>query len=201
MNFLSNLTRSQGDPQVIKTGPSSLSSSDRLTRGLGWFSLGLGLTQVFAPARVAQWLGMRGKEGVVRACGMREIGSGLLTLSIDKRAGLASRVAGDGLDIALLLSALAPANRQRGYAGLALAVVGGVALLDIAAAQAQAKRHQRVSGPGRDYRDRTGFPKGLESARKAWKTVTGSPLGTHGRPNDQENKAEAGAGKAASPGT
>ncbi|MBB4008284.1 hypothetical protein [Allorhizobium taibaishanense] len=201
MNFLSNLTRSQGDPRVIKTGPSSLSSSDRLTRGLGWFSLGLGLTQVIAPARVAQWLGMRGKESVVRACGVREIGSGLLTLSIDKRAGLASRVAGDGLDIALLLSALAPANRQRGYASIALAVVGGVALLDIAAAQAQVRRHSRVSGPARDYRDRSGFPKGVESARKAWKAVVGSPLGTHGTPNGSPEKQDAGAGKTIPPGT
>jgi hypothetical protein len=42
---------------------------------------------------------------LVRAYGAREIGSGILSLSVDRQTGLWSRVAGDGLDVATLMSA------------------------------------------------------------------------------------------------
>src|SRR3954453_17949472 len=105
MNYISNIARSEGDPKVIRSGPSSLSSVDRLAKGLGWFSIGLGAAELFAPQRITRALGMEGKEALVRAYGAREIASGVLTLSADKQAGLWSRrLAGDGLDIATLTS-------------------------------------------------------------------------------------------------
>src|SRR5215208_6410625 len=104
MNYLSNLTRPAGDPRVIRSGPSSLSGADRLSRVLGWFSLGLGLAELLAPRRITMALGMQGNETLVRAYGAREIGSGILSLSVDKNTGLWSRVAGDGLDLATLLT-------------------------------------------------------------------------------------------------
>jgi len=45
LSQVSNVTRSPGDPKVLETGPSSIKPVDRLGRGLGWFSLGLGLTE------------------------------------------------------------------------------------------------------------------------------------------------------------
>jgi hypothetical protein len=39
---LSNLVRSDRDPNIVKSGPSSLGAVDRLARALGWFSIGLG---------------------------------------------------------------------------------------------------------------------------------------------------------------
>ena len=45
---LSDITRSKGDPKVLRTGPSSLGSADRLARGLGWYSIGLGLVELLA---------------------------------------------------------------------------------------------------------------------------------------------------------
>jgi hypothetical protein len=36
--YLANVMRSEGDPKVIRSGPSSFKSSDRLARALGWFS-------------------------------------------------------------------------------------------------------------------------------------------------------------------
>lgn len=169
MTYISNITRPQGDPKVLRTGPSSLGASDRLARGLGWFSFGLGLVQLFAPRRVTHALGMEGQEGLVRAYGAREIGAGFLTLSLEKEAGLWSRLAGDGLDmVTLLLAAARPRNEKRGNVMLALSVVAAVTMLDLLAAEGVHTRHTRPEGSGGDrslYRNRSGFPHGLAKAR------------------------------------
>ncbi|HWJ73274.1 MAG TPA: hypothetical protein VNX29_08930 [Kaistia sp.] len=166
MFSLANLTRPDGDPKIIATGPSSLPGSDRLARGLGWFSIGLGLTELLAPKVLTRWLGMSGMEGLVRCFGAREIASGVLTLSTEKRTGVASRIFGDGLDIVALATALGPHNPKRHNAGLALALVAGVALLDIATSKSLADSHARRDKP-RSFSDRSGFPKGAAAAHGA----------------------------------
>src|SRR5215208_7371781 len=83
MNYISNIARSEGDPKVVRSGPSSLSGADRLAKGLGWFSLVLGAAELIAPQRITRALGMEGKEALVRAYGAREIASGMLSLSPD----------------------------------------------------------------------------------------------------------------------
>ena len=169
MAYLSNLTRPAGDPKILSTGPSSLDNADRLARALGWASIGLGVMEVLAPGRITRAVGLEGHESVVRAFGMREIGSGVVSLGPEKDAGLWSRVAGDALDMAALLAAvLRRHNRQRGTAALALLGIAGIGMLDIGAAQAAATRHARHGTP-RMYSDRSGFPKGLEHARDAAK--------------------------------
>jgi hypothetical protein len=167
MSLLTNITRSECDPKVLQSGPSSLSSSDRLARNLGWFSIGLGLAELFAAEKITSALGMRGKENLIRAYGLREITSGFMTLSVDKQAGLASRIAGDALDIATLATAMRPDNPKRDNVALALLMVGGVTLLDIIATGANTARHTRRQGQARSYGDRSGFPNGVESARGA----------------------------------
>jgi len=167
VNFLSNITRPKGDPTIMSTGPSSLGSSDRLSRALGWFSIGLGAVQLLAPHLITRPLGMRGREGLVRAYGAREIGSGVMSLSLEKQAGLWSRVAGDGLDIVTVAGAYRHSNPKRGNIGMALVMLIGVAVLDIVAAQAVTVRHARPRGQPRDYRDRSGFPQGVGKARGA----------------------------------
>jgi hypothetical protein len=164
---ISNIARSQGDPKVLSTGPSSLDNTDRLARALGWFSIGLGLTELLAPRALTRWLGMDGHESLVRAYGMREIGAGIMTLSPDKGLGLQSRVAGDALDIATLLAGLRGDNPKRDNVAIALAMVVGVTLLDIAGATGVKKSQSRSDRPARTYRDRSGYPKGLEQARGA----------------------------------
>ena len=138
MTYLSNIVRSQGDPKLIQTGRSSLSSADKLARALGWFSIGLGLAELIAPHSITRALGLRGKESLVRSYGAREIAAGVLSLSTEKQAGLWSRVAGDGLDA-----------------------------LDLAVAQQTTARHARSRSRPRLYADRSGFPKGLGAARAA----------------------------------
>jgi len=108
---------------------------------------------------------MEGNETLVRAYGIREIGSGLLSLSVDKDKGLWSRVAGDALDVATLSSALNAGNPRRDNAKLALAMVAGVMVLDVIGALAVTTRHRRGSVDPRRYSDRSGFPRGVEQAR------------------------------------
>ncbi|WP_337269987.1 hypothetical protein [Oryzifoliimicrobium ureilyticus] len=170
MTFLTNVTRSEGDPKVISTGSSSLSSSDRMARNLGWFSIGLGLVEMVAARRITRALGMRGQENLVRAFGVREIASGFMTLSVDKQVGLATRIGGDALDIAALATALHPTNRKRNNAALALLMVTGIAFLDVAVAGAAKVRHLGHKGDRRTYGDRSGFPKGVEAVRGAGRT-------------------------------
>lgn len=167
MRQISNIVRSEGDPKVLSSGPSSLTAADRMAKNLGWFSFALGLVELAAPTQITRALGVQGKEGLVRAFGVREIGSGLLSLSPDKQKGLWSRVAGDGLDMATLLAALKPGNPKRDNVMIALIVVSGIALLDIATAQATTSRHARHKGQRRLYRDRSGFPQGIEAAKGA----------------------------------
>jgi hypothetical protein len=164
---MSNIARWKGDPKVLSTGPSSLGATDRLARGLGWFSIGLGLTELLAPRALTRALGMEGSEALVRAYGVREIGAGVMTLSPDKGLGLQSRVAGDALDIATLLTGLRGDNPKRNNVAIALTMVLGVTLLDIAGAKGVKTSQSRSDGPRRSYRDRSGYPRGLERARGA----------------------------------
>lgn len=166
MNYIANLTRSEGDPKVLSTGPSSLASSDRFGRALGWFSLALGAIELLAPRRLTRALGMQGNEGLVRAYGVRELGAGIMSLSPDRQLGLWSRVAGDGVDLLTLAVAIRPGNPMRKNVGLALFFVAGVTLLDVAVAQMATARHARPRGGWRDYGDRSGFPRGVEDARR-----------------------------------
>lgn len=175
MRYISNITRSHGDPKVLRSGPSSLGQEERLARALGWFSIGLGAVELMIPHRITRALGMLGNERLVRAFGAREIASGLLTLSPQKQTGLRSRIAGDGLDIATLWSGWRRDNAKRYNVALALLIVGGVTLLDFIGAQAIKARHTSKRDERRSYRDRIGFPMGIAAVRGAAKQFQASP--------------------------
>ncbi|RTL61191.1 MAG: hypothetical protein EKK41_27825 [Hyphomicrobiales bacterium] len=164
MKAIANITRSKGDPKIIATGPSSLSNMDRLGRNLGWFSIGLGMMELMSPGRVGAALGMRRHAPMIKAFGAREIASGVMTLSTEKKAGLWSRVVGDMLDIATLMPGLSRANPKRGNVKLALAAVLGVTALDVMAAKAVTAQNSRSVGTKRTYADRSGLPKRKASA-------------------------------------
>ena len=166
-NAASRIARHPSDPKVVKSGPRSISGTDSLVSALGWFSIGLGLTELLAPGRMTRALGMEGREGLIRAYGAREIVSGVMALSPEKRAGLWSRVAGDVIDLATLLPALRDDNRKRDNVAGAIAMVAGITVLDVVAAQGTAVQHSEKRGERRLYRDRSGFPQGVAAARGA----------------------------------
>lgn len=105
-----------------------------LARGLGWFSIGLGLMEIFAPHVVAKWTGVR-HPALLRAFGMREVASGIGILSSDRPAGwMWSRVAGDAIDLAAIGETLAearPGSERYQRALVAAAAVAGVMTIDV----------------------------------------------------------------------
>ena len=160
------LSRYPGDPEVLETGPSVAPVADRVSKGLGWLSLGLGAIQIIAPSLITRALGMEGRETLVRAYGVREVAAGVTSLSPDKSVGLWSRVGGDMLDLVTLHGAYTHDNPKRGNVGMAMALVAGITLLDLATANSTTKVHSRSRrGPPRDYGDRSGWPQGLDAAR------------------------------------
>ena len=159
---VSGITRSPGDPKVIETGPSSFKSADRLGHALGWFSIGLGLTELLAPRKLTEALGADGNENVVRAMGARELVHGVLCLSIERKYGAWTRVAGDMVDLAALASLYRDDNPKKGNVAMAIAAVLGCTITDLAAAQGMSSLHKRRGEPVRDYSDRSGFPKGAD---------------------------------------
>ena len=74
-------------------------SARSLARGLGWFSIGLGVVQLVAPRQVTRFIGMPGSDGVIRACGLREIATGVgILLADDPKPWIYGRIGGDALD-------------------------------------------------------------------------------------------------------
>src|SRR3954453_21931986 len=90
-----------------RDGPSTGRGPDRsgqaLARGLGWFSIGLGLAEVPAPRRLARAAGIDDREEAARACGILEIAMGVGILGSDNPAPwIWGRGAGGALDVAIL---------------------------------------------------------------------------------------------------
>ena len=158
LTHFTRIARAEGDPTVESKGLSSLTGADRLARALGWFSIGLGITELVAPGRLARSLGLDGKEGLIRGYGVRELASAVPTLSVDKQIGLAARIGGDAMDLATLATALRPGNPKRRNAAVATALVAGIALLDLLAYTGVKAAHRRGAGSARDYSDRSGRP-------------------------------------------
>jgi hypothetical protein len=144
------------------------STSDALARGLGVFSIGLGLWEVLAPRSLTRMLGMEGNEGLVRAYGMREIAAGIGILASEDPTGwIWGRVAGDGLDIATLVTGLEGDNPKRTNVALALAAVAGVTALDVYCGQQLSSDSKEPLPPMRDYSDRRGMPRPPQQMRGA----------------------------------
>jgi uncharacterized membrane protein len=108
-----------------------------LARFLGWFSIGLGVTEVAAPGFIAKVVGVRpDKRGLVRLMGLREIGHGVGILSQRKPTeGVWSRIGGDAIDLALLGAALVSPDSKKSRVVAASAAVLGVTALDLMCAE------------------------------------------------------------------
>jgi len=137
-------------------------SANGLARALGWFSIGLGVSELIAPQSFCRALGMRGKEKLVRAYGLREVASGLGILSSrdgSRAPWVWSRVGGDALDIASLSDGLSERNPKKGNVKMALASVAMITVLDMACAGALQATAQAAKQPKRDYSGRVGMPR------------------------------------------
>lgn len=134
-------------PSSLQFSPEARSGlrTRRMARRLGWLSVALGAMELLAPVALARAVGTRGRRSarvVARALGVRELASGIGILTTPRPAGwLTSRVAGDVMDLGLLVMALASPSARRGRLLAAAAAVVGVAVLD-------ARCAERLGAPG-----------------------------------------------------
>ncbi|OGT96987.1 MAG: hypothetical protein A2X80_12835 [Geobacteraceae bacterium GWB2_52_12] len=103
-----------------------------LALGLGVFSLGLGVTELVAPGKIARALGMKKRSGLFKMCGIREVATGIGILSTKNKAPwIWARVAGDVADLVTLGQARKAKSHCRKNAAMAAAAVAGVTALDV----------------------------------------------------------------------
>jgi uncharacterized membrane protein len=127
-----------------------MGQEEQLARGLGWFSVGLGLAEVFAPKGFAKLIGARGnRTGLIRGYGLREIAVGIGILTQRRPAAWVwARVAGDAMDLASLAASFATPKADRGRLMAATASVIGVTALDVICAQQLARRAGSITESG-----------------------------------------------------
>jgi hypothetical protein len=120
-------------------------STNMLAQGLGWFSLGLGTAELFAPQAVGRFLGMRDSTTLMQSYGLREIaaGVGLLTAR-NAKPWMVSRVGGDVIDIATLVANFGKGNRKNANVAFALAAVLGVTVADVVCTQSLQEHEQQL---------------------------------------------------------
>ena len=151
-------------PQTALRGRSQ-SANDKLATGLGLFSIALGAAELFAPRALCRALGFEGHERLVQAYGVREVATGVAILaSHDPTPWIWGRVAGDGLDLATLVTGFRDDNPQKGNVGVAVAAVLGVTVLDVVCAQGLSSEKGGPKTAIADYGDRVGFPQGESRA-------------------------------------
>jgi len=136
--------RSDDEPQdpayatELKYRSAGSALTSKVARGLGYFSIALGLGEVLMPRQMGELIGVNQKyRSVLPWLGLREIASGLTILNQQKpTAGVWSRVVGDGIDLAYLGSAFADkTNNKNRLLGATIAVLG-VTAADAICAQA-----------------------------------------------------------------
>ncbi len=146
----------------------SRSMHDATAKGLGYFSIALGLAELAMPQTVRRMAGVEAPEALVRGYGVREIATGVaILMTHDATPWIWGRVAGDALDIATV--AMAPPERRGGEEKKtwALGTLLAVAAIDLYCASClYAEKGGRRTARA-DYRNRSGFPQGQHAARGA----------------------------------
>jgi uncharacterized membrane protein len=142
-----------GNRRWTDGGNQPTDSTERRAKGLGWFSIGLGLAQIGAPRAVARFIGVNDDEetrNTMFAIGLREITSGIGILSRPRPAGWVwSRVGGDLMDLALLGKAMKSDESDKGRVAAATAAVLGVTVVDFLTGQQLSKgSNGRSEGSG-----------------------------------------------------
>lgn len=157
---------------------SSSSPAHRMARGLGWFSIGLGLAECLMPQTMARAVGLPGKENMLRAFGVREIATGVgILMSRDPEPWIWGRVGGNMLDLGTLSAGLRPENSNRTGTVIAMLAVAQVTAADIACAAALRRERQAGKGPFIDYSDRGGFARPALQMRGAALSTFETPAG------------------------
>ncbi len=152
-------------------------TDERLARALGWFSIGLGLTELLMPRLLGRAIGVGTHPVLMRALGMREIASGvgILSRQVPAAAWMRTRVAGDVMDLALLGLAAANTRRTRRMRVLAAgAAVAGVTALDVIASNRLGRREGAAQGAARVRRS-IAINRPVEELYAFWRNLENLP--------------------------
>lgn len=112
-------------------------ATSKMAKGLGLFSIALGLAEVLAPAQVGEMAGVSNRfKTALPVLGAREIAHGIGILSSAKpTTAVWTRVGGDAIDLAYLgAAAFGTGSNKKRLIGAAVAVLG-VTALDLFCAQ------------------------------------------------------------------
>src|SRR3954453_10449526 len=146
----------------------SQSSHDKVARGLGYFSIALGVAELVGPGAICRAAGIRGLEPVVRGYGAREIATGVAILaSHNPEPWIWARVAGDLADLATVATGLIQSNGKANNTVAALAALAGVTVVDMVCASGLNSEKGGRRTAIADYSNRSGFPQGVQAARGA----------------------------------
>jgi uncharacterized membrane protein len=155
----------------------------RLGPALGWASVALGAPLVALPGRVARTIGFDdtpGTRALARAVGLRELGAAAGILAQPRRpvAGLWARVAGDGMDLALLAAGLRGRANPRRVAAAAAAVAGIAALDAVAAGRATRRTTPTRTAEGGEYTVSAGVTvnRSAQDAYALWRDFARLPV-------------------------
>jgi uncharacterized membrane protein len=150
-------------------------NSHKLAKGLGWFSIGLGLAEIFAPRQLARFLGVKSSPGLFRFLGAREIASGVgILLQSRPNKWVVSRVGGDVMDLGLLGAAFTRTRKPGGVA-VATAAVAGVTILDTLCSR-RLKESSAVKESGIHVRKSVTINRSSEELYRFWRDLQNLPL-------------------------
>ncbi|SCL54707.1 Uncharacterized membrane protein [Micromonospora eburnea] len=127
-----------------------------MSRILGWFSLGLGVTTLAAGPQVGRLAGIddsRAARAVLRTAGVRELGHAA-TLLVPRRPGLGAwtRVAGDVMDLAAAGHALRQRRgERRRRLTYVMAALAGITAVDLYVSARATRGRRGMTGSGRAH--------------------------------------------------
>src|SRR4051794_12906072 len=157
------------------------STAKRLTQGLGWFSIGLGLAEIVAPGAVSALIGVRDRtktRTILRLYGLRELAAGIGILSRPRPAGwLWARVAGDAVGLTSLVKALDGRRNDRGLIAFGITSVVGVTIADVYCARALDEQRRQTGESQEDTRVARSIivDKSIEEAYNYWRDFENLP--------------------------
>lgn len=142
-------------------------TSENLAKGMGWFSIGVGLAGILAHRNLCRQLGLKDKKAIVCAHGAREVLNGAAILASRNPAPwLWVRVAGDVIDLATLTTGLKGSRSRQRNVALAIVAVTAITALDIFSAQRSNRKASPVNRSSlRHYKTLSGFPRSPQSMR------------------------------------
>ena len=122
--------------RTIGKGSNSVNQR-KLARGIGWLSVGVGLTLVAAPKLTVRAFGMGNRPNLGRFLGVRDlvVGAGLLSQSENLAPWLQARAISDAVDATLFLAGAASGAFPRGRAMFGFAVASAFSVFSFALAR------------------------------------------------------------------